>query len=164
MTVEEIYKSTDKIILKHLMINDNAMKIMQSLGYNGFKRLHRCNTRELLKYHIKLENNLFDKYRQILDVSPESIKYDPINMKNHLDKWKQTLNEDIKTLGNLNYEHIQTIGISNDIIEDTLKEFLHDYEKVCRYYMRFNESNWNPIDIHVVDDKLHEKIKKYEEL
>lgn len=163
MTVEEIYKSIDKILLKNIMLNDDAMKIMQSLGYNGFKRMHRCNIRELLECHIKLENYMFDKYRHILEVTPEINKYDPVNMKNHLDKWKQSLEEDIKSLGDLNYKHIEVIGISNCIVEDVLKELLHDYEKVCRYYARFNESNWNPIDIHFVDDNLHEKIKKYEE-
>ena len=41
MTIEEIYKKADNIIITHLMVNDDAMKITQSIGYNGFKRFHR---------------------------------------------------------------------------------------------------------------------------
>lgn len=163
MNIEEIYKNVDRIILKHLMINDDAMKICQSLGYNGFKRMHRVNSRKLLNNHLELENNMFDKYRLILNTNVEVSKYDPVNIKNHLDKWKQALEEDIKQLGNLNYKHMETVGISNNIIESLICLFIHDYEKTSRWYARFNESNWNPIDMHAVDDRLHEKIKQDEE-
>lgn len=163
MSIEEIYKNVDKIILKHVMLNDDAMKICQSLGYNGLKRMHRVNTKYLLDNHIKLENGMFDKYRQVLNVNVEFSKYDPVNIKTHLDTWKKTLEDDIKSLGSLNYNHMEAVGISNCVIEKVIELFLHDYEKVCRWYARFSESNWNSIDMHLVDDTLHEKIKKYEE-
>ena len=163
MNIEEVYKSADKIILKHLMLNDDAMKTLQSLGYNGFKRMHRVNTRCLLEKHIELENNMFDKYRKVLNVNVDFKSYKPINIKSHLESWMQTLDEDIKLIGNLNYMHMQLVGVSNSTIEDVLKQFLYDYEKVCRWYERFNETNWNPVEMHIVDDALHEKIKKYEE-
>ena len=41
--------------------------------------------------------------------------------------------------------------------------FVKKLEKVNRWIMRFNESQWNPIDIHKVDDDLHKKMKKKEE-
>lgn len=162
-TIEDIYKSIDKIVLKHLMINDEAMKICQSLGYNGFKRLHRVNSKKLLDEHIKLENDMFDKYRKLLNVVPDVVTYNPVNLKMHINEWKKILDEDIDVLGQLNFNHIQLIGLSNDVIECLIKIFIHDYKKVCRYYQRFSESNWNSIDMHLVDDKLHKKYKDYEE-
>lgn len=162
MEIEQIYKGVDEIILKHIMLNDKAMKLTQSWGYNGFKRLHRVNSKKLFCEHQKIENNMFDKYRKMLDINIDFVRYSTMDLKNHLEKWKNILYEDINNLQKLNYEHFEKTGISNDIIECILKIFFHDYEKVCRYIERFNESNWNSIDCHNLDDYLHKKMKEIE--
>lgn len=163
MELEQIFKNIDNIIVNHIMINDKAMKITQSLGYNGFKRLHRYNEKCLLHLHQKLENCYFDKYRKILDANIDTPIYNPIDLKAHLEKWKLLLELNIQELGELNQEHFDLIGVTNSIVEELICKFNHDYEKVCRWITRFNESNWNSIDCHLVDDCLHNKIKKKEE-
>lgn len=163
MEVSAIYKEIDRIIVKHKKINDKAMKLTQSWGYNGFKRLHRVNTKKLMCEHLKIENDMFDKYQQILDSSSEIISYDPTSLKTHLSKWKDILYEDIYNIAKLNYEHIQSIGVSNDIAKCVLAIFQYDYEKVCRWYKRFNDSNFDLVDIHIVDDYIHKKYKEIED-
>lgn len=163
MEIEQIYKNVDNIILTHLMINDKAMKITQSLGYNGFKRLHRCETKYLLCKHIDLENCYFDKYQKVLESNVNVPVYNPISLKEHLEKWKELLNRSIQELGELNQEHFDIIGITNGIIEDLICCFMKKYEKTCRWIARFNESDWNSIEMHSVDDCLHSKYKKKEE-
>ena len=163
MEIEQIYKNVDTIILTHLMINDTAMAYTQSFGYNGFKRLHRHLTKELLCKHLKLENCYFDKYQKILDAPVDTPNYKPMNLKNHLERWKELLERHIQELGELNQEHFDLIGTTNSIIEDIIHCFLKKYEKVNRWIIRFNESNWSSIDCHYVDDCLHKKMKKKEE-
>lgn len=163
MEIEQVYKNVDNLILTHLMINDDAMKYMQSLGYNGFKRLHRCLVKELLKKHQKLENCYFEKYQKVLNTAVDSTIYEPTTLKYHLEKWKELLFRGIQELGELNQEHFDIVGITNSIIEDLICCFTAKYEKVCRWIMRFNESDWNSIDCHYVDDYLHKKMKNIEE-
>ena len=163
MEIEQLYKNVDNIILTHLMINDKAMKHCQALGYNGFKRLHRCETKYLLCLHQKLENCYFNRYQKVLNAEVENPIYNPIDFKEHLEKWKELLLKDIQELGELNQEHFDTVGMTNSIIEDLICCFIKKLEKVNRWITRFNESMWNSIDCHSVDDYLHKKIKKKEE-
>lgn len=162
MELEQIFKNIDSIILNHLMINDDAMKITQSLGYNGFKRLHRYNAKKLLCYHQKLDNYYFDRYRKILNPTIDVSSYNPTNLQSHLEKWKLSLEMSIQELGELNQEHFDLIGITNCIVDDLIKDFCKYLEKVNRWIMRFNESNWNSIDCHYIDDYLHKKMKEKE--
>lgn len=163
MEIEQIYKNVDNIILTHLMINDKAMKHCQSLGYNGFKRLHKYEAKYLLCLHQQLENCYFDKYQKILDINVDIPVYNPIDLKEHLEKWKILLNRSIQELGELNQEHFDIVGITNSIIEDLICCFMKKYEKVNRWINRFNESMWNSTEIHYVDDCLHKKMKEKEE-
>ena len=162
MDIESIYKSLDEMALKHLMLNDEAMVRTQSMGYNGLKRLHRVNSKKFHCDHIKLENDMFERYRKVLNVTPQSLAYSPTNIRTHLMKWKEVLEADIKELGSLNDNHIKIVGFSNKAADSMIDKFLHDYEKVSRWVARFNESNWNVMDIHMVDDRLHDKMKEIE--
>lgn len=163
MDINTIYQEIDKVILKNLMLNDDAMKLCQSMGFNGFKRMHKYNIKFLLCEHIKLENNMFDKYRKTLETDVTSYKYKANTIKEHLYQWKLSIESDVKRLGDLNKEHFAQIGIDNNIIKCVLELLMHDYEKSCRWYSRFEEIQWNMHDIHYIDDKLHEKIKKIED-
>ncbi len=69
----------------------------------------------------------------------------------------------IQELGELNQEHFDLVGVTCETIECVMQLFVKKLEKVNRRIMRFNESNWNAIDIHKVDDDLHWKMKKKEE-
>ena len=163
MEIEQIYKNVDNLVLTHLMLNDEAMKIMQSLGYNGFKRLHRYNTKCLLCYHHQLENYFYDRYQRVLNTRVDFTSYNPLDLKAHLEKWKSLLESSIQELSELNQEHFDVVGVTNYIIEDLICDFVKHLEKVNRWIIRFNESLWSSIDCHMVDDCLHAKMKKKEE-
>lgn len=163
MEIDQVYKNIDNILLTHIMINDKAMKFTQSIGYNGFKRMHRCLSKELMCLHQKLVTCYFDKYRKVLDTNVDTPLYNPVDLKSHLEKWKNILSISIQELGELNQEHFDLVGITNDVVEDTLKCFMCKLEKINRWITRFDESMWNSIDCHLVDDYLHKKMKKKEE-
>lgn len=162
MTIEEVYKGIDKVILDVLMYNDDLMKISQSLSFNGFKRFFRYSTKKLLKEHLYLENSMFDKYRKILNVDVKSEKVSANSIKEVLYIAKIKLERAITELGNLNKEHFNLVGFENDVAQCVLKLFLHDYEKMCRYCYQLDTTN-DVNYMRIVDMKLHEKYKKMEE-
>lgn len=49
------------------------------------------------------------------------------------------------------------------VVDCAMKKMGKDYEKVSRYIKRFTESDWLTLDMHIVDDKLHDKYKAKEE-
>ena len=162
MTIEEIYKRADNLIITHLMVNDDAMKICQSIGYNGFKRLHRCLAKELMCKHQWLNCTYFDRFRKTFETDISIPSYKPVSFKDHLEKWKTLLENGIQELGELNQEYFDLIGFNNEVLECVASIFAKKLEKVNRWITRFNESSWNSIDIHLVDDELHKKMKEKE--
>ena len=162
MTIEEIYKRADNLIITHLMINDDAMKITQSIGYNGFKRFHRHLAKELMCKHQWLNCDYYDRFRKTFETNISIPTYKPISFKDHLEKWKKLLEDGIQELGELNQEYFDVVGTTNKIFECVIDCFVHKLEKVNRWIIRFNDSNWDAGFIHLVDDKLHEKMKEKE--
>lgn len=163
MTLEEIYKEADILFIKELMINNEAMKMCQSLGLNGFKRWHRILDKFFNEKSIELENSMFDNYRKVLDVIVASPNYKPLNFKSHIASWKSVLEADINKLGELNKAHIDKVGISCKIIECVIEKLKKTYEKVCRYEDKFSKVGWTWDYTFYEDNLLHDKCKKIEE-
>ena len=63
----------------------------------------------------------------------------------------------------MNKRYYKKTGMNCKIIEYSLHKTIKDYEKVGRYLKRFNESDWLTLDMHIVDDKIHEHYKSKEE-
>ena len=112
---------------------------------------------------IELINDHYDKYRTVFSIPYTEVRYEPKNLQSHLMDWDGKLKEGIKKLGELNKAHFEKIGVDNKVICKVLKCMLHNYEKVGRWYKRFEESGWLTHDMHCVDDRLHDKIKAKEE-
>jgi len=160
--MENFYKQVDAIITTHALLYDKAMKAMQFMGYNGFKRMYRCLTKEFWCYHVDLENELFNKYRQVLDTNLQDFNYKPANLKEHLTYMDTKLLQDIQELGKLNKQYMEQTGFECGLIKSVVGCMLHDYEKSGRWLKRFDESQWNRHDIAYVDDYLHAKYKAKE--
>lgn len=163
MTIEDIYKETDVLFIKELMINNEAMKMCQSWGLNGFKRWHRMLDKFFNEKSIELECSMFDNYRKVLDVIVGNPNYKPLNFKSHITNWKPVLEADIRRLGELNKAHMEEVGMGCSIIECALEKLKKVYEKVCRYEDKFNKVGWTWDYVFIEDNRLHDKCKKIEE-
>lgn len=163
MTNKEIFEAIDNIVLRELMTCDDMMKYAQSYGYNGFKRMFRVLSKEFYCWHIELENNYFDYFRDILNTKVEVNSISLVGIKTIIEMSRNMFKDDITRLGDLNKRYYELNGVECSVIKNIIDCLLHKFEKTSRWLERFNESNWNVIDIHLVDDRLHEKIKKYEE-
>jgi len=160
--MQELYNSICKLLCQLIRSYNDAMILCQSWGFNGFKRKYRYLSHHLFNWKLCLENELFDKYRVIVSGNYGSMPYEPRSFKDHFTQWDKFLKENIDTLIGISKQFIDLTGFENCTIKDIVKCLLKDYEKVGRYIKRFNEAGWNPIDMHNVDDCLHEKMKKKE--
>lgn len=161
--VKALYDGVCKVLTTHCKVNKLAMRSLQAMGYNGFKRWHRYRSRQFFEMKLCLSNELFDMFRIKGDFKSYDISYDPANMEEHLKSWEGALLDGIQELGTLRKKFFELTGMDSKIISKAMRKLACDYEKVGRLIMRFTESDWLTLDMHTVDDKLHCKYKGKEE-
>ena len=161
--IKSLYESVCKVLTTHCKINKLAMRSLQAMGYNGFKRWHRYRSRQVFEMKLCLSNEIYDKFRIKADFKSYDITYDPKNMEEHLKSWDSVLLDGIQELGTLHKRYFELTGMDCKIINKAMCKLTRDYEKVGRLIMRFTESDWLTLDMHTVDDKLHCKYKEKEE-
>jgi|GEM_PF-1050499 hypothetical protein len=162
-SVRALYDTAHKVISVHARLNALAMSAMQSLGYNGFKRWHRCRAKELFALDIELANEFIDRFRIKGDFKEYELSYSPSGMEEHLKAWEKALLDGIQTLGEQGKAFYELTGMKCGIVDRAMRKLSHDYEKTGRYIRRFSESDWLALDMHIVDDRLHDRFKKKEE-
>lgn len=160
--IPEILHDIDCVILWHKCFNDKAMKMCQAAGYNGFKRMHRYNTRCFLNWHMKLENEAYDKFRFTMDTHIDDFNIMWGSLVDHLKNWDAKLDQDIDELAMLNNEYRMCAGEGNCIVEKALHKMVKNHEKTGRWYKRFEETK-SAHDQHELDDAIHARYKKKEE-
>jgi len=162
MKIPDILMEMDKVLLWHKCFNDKSMKMCQAAGFNGFKRLHRYNTRCFLNWHLCLENEAYDKFRFTLDTEYEDFNYSTSGLIDHLKNWDMKLGKDIEKLAMLNNEYRMLAGVGNKTAKKALRKMTKNHEKAGRWYRRFEETK-SMHDQYDLDGKIHEKYKKKEE-
>ena len=160
--IDSVFTSIHSLISSYRKINFKSMSIMQSMGYNGFKRWHRFNSKCLFKMELCLANELYDKFRIPPSFKDVDLSYSVSTMEEHLKSWEAFILSSIQELGKLAMEYYQLTGTSCRIIYKLMDMLEYDFEKVGKYLKRFNESDWLALDVHIVDDFLHEKYNKKE--
>ena len=160
--VSTLFESADKLLSVHCKLNEIAMGITQSIGYNGFKRWHRYRSKEFHKLKLKMENILIDEFRITPTVKEYELTYTPSSLEEHLRSWESALLDGVENVGNLYKQYYDTVGRCNKPLEEFSKILITDYKKVGRLITRFTESDWLAIDMHMVDDNLHRKYKELE--
>lgn len=161
-SVKELFESIHKVLITHSKLNVKAMCAAQALGYNGFKRWHRYRSRGFFDLDVTLANELFDKFSIRADFKDYELSYSPAGLEEHLKAWQKAILDGIQTVGTLDKEFYDQTGMCCEVTGLAMKILSKDYEKVSRYIKRFTESDWLTLDMHIVDDKLHDKFKKKE--
>lgn len=157
-----IMTDMDNIVCWHKEFNNKCMVLCHAAGLNGFKRMHRYNTRCFMEWHLCLENEAFDKYRESIMPSYENIEYNISDIVSHLKWWALRLEEDMEKLGALNNEYREHAGMGNHTVKKVLKKMVKNHEKANRWYRRFQDTK-SQHDIYDLDSKIHEKYKEKED-
>ena len=140
--MEELYKKIDNVFLTHVLLYEKAMKACQAMGYNGFKRMYRILSKKYWCDHIGLANELYDKYRMVLDTNMTDFNYKPSSLKEHLTYMDSKLKSDIAELGRYNKAYFEETGVECGAIKDAVSCMVHDFEKTGRWIKRFDETQW----------------------
>lgn len=164
MELKEIYNKVSHVVEKHIQLNKEAMACLQSMGFNGFKRMHRYNAEWLFCKQLKLANILFNMKREKLDLKPVSMvsDYMPMSIKDHLAKWDAEIEYSLKELGELNKAHFEKVGCTSCIIEKVICQMLDDHGNIQRWYYRGEDGDWLMHDMFMLDKYIHEKYKEKE--
>lgn len=160
--LKNIYDKVSHILEKHAQLNKEASAVLQSMGYNGFKRLHRYNLKAFQCWQMKLANILFNLKREKLDMQAMNLNYSPMSLKDHLQKWIEELEYALKELGELNKMHFETCGMTSCIIEEAMNLMLDNLGNAQRDYYQFENCDWLEMYTYVVDRRWHEKMKEKE--
>ena len=126
----------------------------------------RCIYNPINKFYKSITGAVKEKQNVVFrikgDFKSYDISYDPQSMEEHLKSWDSVLLDGIQELGTLHKRFFELTGMDSKIINCAMCKLTRDYEKVGRLLKRFNESDWLTLDMHIVDDKLHEKYKEKE--
>lgn len=160
--MRDIYNAIEKMLDTHIQVNEQAMNACHSIGYNGFKRLHRMDMKQYVCWRLDLMNNAYDKHRMTLKPMRTVVDYSPSSLKEHLANWDELLEKSIAELASLHKEYVDNAGCESELMKKVLKHFMKRYEKTGRWYARFEETSWLAHDCHVLDDRLHNKCKRGE--
>lgn len=160
--VKTIYTRLYKILCIHTKLNMLAMSSLQAMGYNGFKRWHRCRVRKFMELKLKLRCEMYDRFRIKADFKDVELTYDPSSMEEHLKSWEKAILDGVKEIGTISKDFYSSTGVQCEIASCMMDCMMKDYEKVTRYLKRFTESDWLTLDMHIVDDALHCKYKTKE--
>lgn len=158
--MQELYNEVVKLLNQLIRSCKDAMALCQQWTYNGHKRYYQvavlCYTEKLLY----LKKKVFDMFRFMpLDDSTSEL-YKATSYKDHFTKWETHLKVCIDTLIDLNERLFAETGIENCTITDILCYLYKDQERTIRQIKQYNESGWNPIELHADDKILHKKMKK----
>lgn len=165
-SIKEILSGIADILMRLSIINFKAMSICQKLGFNGFKRWHRCFAKDYFNYLICLETKAFDYYSANLEYKREAIDYDAKSIIFHFQAYKEQAEKSLADIGNLNKEFYDLTGFYAPNIDCVKKMLLKQIEKCTRMIYRYKSIGSEATglhDLHTYDDILHDKMKKKEE-
>jgi hypothetical protein len=136
------------------------MALCQAWTYNGHKRYYQmavlCYTEKLLC----LKKKVYDMFRFMPMDDSASEPYRAQTYKEHFAKWENFLKGNIEILSDLNKKLFAETGVENCTVTDILCRLYKDRERTLRRVKQYNESGWNPIELHADDLKLHKKLKR----
>ena len=162
-TIKEILTEIANIAMSLSIINFKAVSICQKLGFNGFKRWHKCFAKEFFNYVMCLEMKAFDYYSTSLDLTGDIEDYEPKTLIYHFQSYKDLAEKYLAELGECNKEFVSIVGFEAPLAECIEKKLLKQLEKCNRMVARYKSIGSEATgmhDLHVFDDELHKKMKE----
>lgn len=165
-SIKEILTGISNILMEVSILNYQAMLSCQKLGFNGFKRWHKCYSKKYYDLSICLEMKAFDFYATELDAPTDVVSYDAKSIIYHFQTFKDTIESDLSRLGSLNKEFFELTGFEAPFVGEIKRYMLKQVEKCNRMVYRYKSIGSEATglhDLHVYDDELHKKMKLKEE-
>ena len=157
--MQELYNEVVKLLNQLIRSSKDAMSICQKHSYNGHKRYYQVASLCYMEKLLYFKKKVFDMFQFMPLDDSMSEPYIANSYKEHFTKWQNFLKMNIDTLTDLNKKLFAETGIENCAITDVLCHLYKDQERTVRQVKQYNESGWNPIELHADDKILHKKMK-----
>ena len=158
--MHDVYNEVVKLLNQLIRSAKDAMSICQKLTYNGHKRYYQVMTLCYTEKLLYLKKKVWDMFQIMPTDDSMSEPYTAQTYKEHFTKWEKFLKSSIDALAGYNKLLFAETGIENCTITDVLCHLYKDQERTIRQMKQYNESGWNPIELHADDRKLHGKMKR----
>lgn len=161
-TIKEIMTGIANIAMSLSILNFKATSICQKLGFNGFKRWHKCFAKEFFEYVMCIEMKAFDYFSTSLDLTGDSVDYEPKNAMYHFQAYKDIAEKYLAELGEYNKEFVELTGFEAPFTDCIKSKLLKQIEKCSRVIFRYKSIGSEATglhDLHLFDDELHKKLK-----
>ena len=158
--MQEIYNSILKVGYQLKHASDNAMVLTHAWGYNGFKRMHEVLEDYIGFYCIKIKKEMRDEQ----ELSPPLTQvafpaYAPIDIKDHAKKWHATITDACRQIADLNVRLMTESGKQSKTMKNYVNCLYKFKEYIVRFIKRAEHCEWMEHDLHVWDDRMHDKMK-----
>lgn len=151
------------LVCKLVKMNEAAACSCQKLCFNGFKRWHKCYIKNLEKIKAKIRDCVYEQYD--IELYPEypRVDYNPQGIIYHFTMFLDHIEKDIVELGEINKDYYNVSGFHSKYscrVHKILKEQVKKCRKMINRYKNFSSEATALHDLHMVDDRIHEKLKE----
>lgn len=144
--------------------HDVISRKVHMMGFQGAKRYNRYRSLEDRKLRVKLQHYVIDIFGMDLEADWKGKDISFNDYKGYLEYYLDT---EVEVYAMLNKIHNELVlnGYNAEacIIKDYLPSVVKEIEKVRRWTLDAENSDWDYTLIKIFDDKLHDKMKDVEE-
>ena len=163
--MQDLYNEVVKLLNQLIRSNKDAMSLCQQWVYNGHKRYYQMATLCLTEHLLYFKKKAYDRYtrsksRFLLTDETYSEPYKAGSYKEHFTKWENYLQSVIESLEEINNKIIAQTSRKPKGIKAIFEYLDKDMERTVRDIQLFDQSGWNPIELHAYDKSLHTRLKK----
>ena len=121
----------------------------------GFKRFHRHESKEFHGYALAIEQCSTENFGE-LTKNHRPVKYSPANIKEHFEKYVNTLDAEMRKLQKLNKDFFNATGTTYSVAQDMQQDLFNHIMKWKRWYRKLSDQKWEPMAIYMHDKWLHD--------
>lgn len=159
----KLLKEAVEVFANGEMFHDSLSRSAHMKGLQGFKRWHRVQSGDDRSHRVEIQHYVIDQFGE--NLTPEwnyEIKT-PIDIENHLSMyldWEIYVYKTVSVIGN----RLMSEGFTEEsnLVLKPLKGVRKEIEKIRRWILDFEFTNYDHTYIKMVDKILHDKIKKSE--
>ena len=151
-----------EICLEELMLSSDAYTCMIKLNMHGYKRLHRCLSKKFHDFYLQIQNDSLERTGKSIQTYGSFDVYTVKNLKEHLEKWNDKIEEHLKRVGEIIKDIFEEYGYINCTAQEVQKCLFKNLIKNERALHKFEDCNWDYDTIYRHDRYLHKKMKEEE--
>lgn len=159
-SLENLYKQISNICLDHLMLSSDAYVCSIKHCLHGYKKLHRCLSKEFQDIYLDIQKEAIEKFDKYLEVESNFRNFRPQDFKEHLELWNEILERDLKTIGSIIVQMFNNCGYISCNASKIQKLLYKSLIKNEQAIKKLESLDWSQEAIYEHDNMVHDKMVK----